>query len=1005
MGTSNSFDRRPARRSAAWRRARPDAPLSFAVHDCKRRQPASHQRLAAASIGALCAAFVRRGTTGLTLVAAAFFAAAAAAAAAAETAQTGDSAPWVAYVYNDAQIIVSHGGEDYLSLNVVAWGPRWAYTGLHAAGRTDGDVAVQTLTGKLSGTEATIAIEIRAARRGPHGLQIDYELRTDRDADLTYIVVALSPGKTFEGREATALAGGRSTAIPCPFARRGLGERVERIQMTDAADRVTTVTLDPPADIPSDGDARIVLAKDRLRADTVQRLTLLVDLPGPIDWYPSVAHMPDEPGIDRWYPWQATGDSEASAIGLEDWIDRPAGQHGRIVREDQRLMYNGQPIKLWGVNLCYQACAPEKALADRRAAFYRKYGINSVRLHKYADGSGWAGILAPDSFVSFDPEALDRMDYLVAKLKEAGIYVALSAHFGSQKLGPADKQYVPYLDEFGPSRGGGGRVETPHSAVHYARELQDVQILQTVRLLQHVNPYTGLTYAQDPVIAFVEIINEQSILFYSSMAPLKASPTIRARIGRRFCDWLRKKYGDEASLIAAWGERAFDSFVDEGFAAGERLDRDNILPLGNPWFWDPDQLRGSQAFRRQRLLDSLEFLYELQCAFYDRYTAAVRAAGYDGELIGSNWQAGRAYSHFANLHSDYRVGTIDRHNYFGAGRTSDTMLARAGSGILSSGMQQVADRPFMMSEWMHVFPNEHGVEGPAILGAYGLGLQGWDASYIFQNGDHGTFLDRLGRSQWEPTAPQVWGLFPAVARQILRGDVQESSVTAVRNVHLPSVFAGRLSFDDTMAQGYDDKELDSSQVSARTLAVARSVVAFSDRYAETPTFDLAPYERGRRLVSSTGQLQWRERDAESGGFFTLASPGTAAVVGWAAGQRCDLGPVTIEIASPFAAVYVTAREPCATLESARKLLIVALGRARNTGMKFSPAGDRMVARGDAPILIEPIRARIWLRRPGAGQVLLLDHDGRPTDQVSRLDGGELTIDGARDRTPYCLVRY
>ena len=73
------------------------------------------------------------------------------------------------------------------------------------------------------------------------------------------------------------------------------------------------------------------------------------------------------------------------------------------------------------------------------------------------------------------------------------------------------------------------------------------------------------------------------------------------------------------------------------------------------------------------------------------------------------------------------------------------MLARAGSGSLSSGLQQVDDRPFMLSEWIHVFPNEWGVEGPAVLGAYGMGLQGWDVSFMFQNRDSGTFSEKIGR--------------------------------------------------------------------------------------------------------------------------------------------------------------------------------------------------------------------------------------------------------------------
>ncbi len=472
-----------------------------------------------------------------------------------------------------------------------------------------------------------------------------------------------------------------------------------------------------------------------------------------------------------WFVFEPTNDTGPSVIGMERWLDKPAGKHGRIKRDRDKLLYHGQPLKLWGLNLCFSACAPKRELAEQRAKFYAKYGINSVRLHKYLDGPGWAGIQSADSCVAFDPEGLDRMDYQVAKFKEAGIYVLLSAHFGALKLGPADREYVPYLDEFGKFDERKKRVTTPHSAIQYAPELQDVQIRQMVNLLKHTNPYTGLTYAEDPAIAFIEVVNEQSILFFTSMAPLKASSTLRRATAERFSDWLRKKYRSHEGLQAAWGQEALDGFANDGFrAVGEHLDKRNILPLGNPWYWDPAQLNGSQAYRKQRLLDTLEFLYGLQCDFYDRYVDAMRQVGYAGEILGSNWQAGRALSHFYNLHSDWRVGAIDRHNYFGGGsaRRGETfnnasMLRSAGSGTLSVGLQQCIDRPFMLSEWIHVFPNEWGVEGPALLGAYGCGLQGWDVSYLFQNRDSGGFSDRIGRDRWDVTAPQVLGVFPAVA--------------------------------------------------------------------------------------------------------------------------------------------------------------------------------------------------------------------------------------------------
>lgn len=728
---------------------------------------------------------------------------------------------------------------------------------------------------------------------------------------------------------------------------------------------------------------------------------------------PVVSLSADAVDMSSWYGFAPRNTPEPGEIGMQDWLPKPAGQYGRITREKDKLYYNGKPVKLWGINLCYGACSPEQALADKRAAFYPKYGINSVRLHKYVDGPGWAGIQSKESCVEFDPAGLDRMDYQVAQFKAAGIYVLLSAHFGALKLGPADKQYVPYLEEFG-KFGNDNRITTPHSAIDYASELQNVQIRQTVNLLKHKNPYTGLTYAQDPAVAYIEIINEQSILFYTSTAPLKASPTLRQQVAAQFCDWLRAKYGTHEKLRAAWGDKAFDDFAKDGFPpVGEQLDKNNILPIGNPWYWDPAQLNGSQAYRRQRLIDTLVFLYGLQCEFYDRYVQAMREAGYEGEMLGSNWQAGQTLSHFYNLHSDWRVGTIDRHNYFGGGSTkagttfnNATMLHTAGSGTLSVGLQQAVDRPFMLSEWIHVFPSEWGVEGPALLGAYGYGLQGWDISYMFQNRDNGGFSDRLGRETWDVTAPQVLGIFPAVARQVLRGDVKESELLAPLYVHVPALAQVKLGFTDRTIQEYDVKSFDTDKVPARALAVARCAVEFTDEYRDTPAFDLSAFQKRGVLASSTGQLRWEEAaGTKLGGCITIDTPGTKAVVGFAEGRPRQLGEVTITAQCPFAAIYVTAQEPDKDIRSSKKLFITAIARARNTGMKFNDAGDSLLDRGKPPILMEPVKATITLSRAGTPKLFLLDHDGLRTQTTLPVENGTFTIDGARDKTPYYLLEF
>lgn len=907
----------------------------------------------------------------------------------------------VAYSTRDGVVNVALDAQRYLTLRPAAWGPNWSYAGISGTATSRGGFVEAELSARLGTPPQPVAIRMSVFQTDPRTLALDLELKAEAATPLTLIILGAELGPSFEGRDVEVVSeDGSSTAFRYPFGTFPIGKRVRSLRVDDAAGRPLTLRFEPACEITADRVARIVLAAGHLGAGETRRQGVTIECPGETRWYPTADQVPQEPGMEGWYAWHGTGDGDGSVIDMTDWIDAPAGRHGRIVRRGEALLADGKPIKLWGLNLCFGACTPDGALAAQRARLYPRYGINAVRLHKYADDPG-SGILSPRSFVQFDPARLDRMDEQVARFKNAGIYLNLSPTFGQPTLGPDDLALIPYLEEFGAFQN--NRIRVPPSAIFYSPEIQRAQILQMRNLLRHRNPYTKLTYAEDPAIAFLEIVNEQSILFFTSMAPLKASATLRKQVAERFSDWLRQRYGTQAKLEAAWGRPAFDCFTNEGFAAvGERLDRRNILPIGNPWFWDPDQLEGSQAPKRRRLLDTLEFLYSLQCDFYERYVAAIRETGYQGEILGSNWVAGRAYSHFANLHSDYRVGTIDRHNYSG-GSLGKSMLSRAGSGMLSSGMQQVIDRPFMLSEWIHVAPSDIGMEGPALLGAYGMGLQGWDASFMFQNNDDGHFSKKLGRDQWDVTAPQVLGVFPAVARQVLRGDVGEAELLAIRNVHVPGLFQGRLGFDDRMVQGYDIKELDSSTVPARALAVARPVVQFTDDAKPTPPFDLGPHLQDGALVSATRQLRWHEAGPRTDGFVTIDSPGTKAVIGQAAGRSFDLGEVRIEPQSRFGATYVTARRPGETVATARDLLIVAVGRARNTGMKYAPAGDEVLIPGGPPILMEPLKTRLTLRGRTPVRVTLLDHDGRPTPRTLPVRDGSFTIDGVRDRTPYYRI--
>jgi hypothetical protein len=84
-------------------------------------------------------------------------------------------------------------------------------------------------------------------------------------------------------------------------------------------------------------------------------------------------------------------------------------------------------------------------------------------------------------------------------------------------------------------------------------------------------------------------------------------------------------------------------------------------------------------------------------------------------------------------------------------------------------------------------------------------------------------------------------------------------------------------------------------------------------------------------------------------------------------------------------------------------LVTLVGRARNTGQQVNEAGDRLEAKGEAPVRLEPIAAELHFINRTPRRVVLLDHDGLPTRRGRTLDGDTVKLDTAIDQTPYFLI--
>ena len=712
----------------------------------------------------------------------------------------------------------------------------------------------------------------------------------------------------------------------------------------------------------------------------------------------------------NWFAFQPKNDFQKGEIGLADWLDAPAGKHGFVQMQADKLVFeDGTPVKFWGVNIGNEGCYPEQKEAEGLANYWSKYGINAVRLHKFTWDEHKKSANGHDSSTVMSNEFWQRFDYFQYQLQQRGIYAGWS-HIYGHRVREADRKRLLNYEEIKNLKYPWSHLSGSTSAlVNFAPDLQNLSIELTVNMLNHRNPHTKKRYADDPALSFVELQNEDNIYWSAIGEALKQAPTYRKLLCEQFADWLKKKYQTDENLIKAWGQNNLPD--------GEGIALHNVFPTPNHGLFGQEYEMAYQEKRAifNHILDKMTFLFEQQSKFYGRFVQAIRATGYRGTIVASCWQAGSGISHYYNLYADYQAGIIDRHNYFGGdvghnlapGKVNkQSMLEVAGSGLLSSGLQQVVDRPFVLSEWMNTMPNEWIAEGTPLVALYGMGLQGWDASYHFASNQVG-FSKGLATDGWggvyNADSPLQIGLYPALARMIYRNDISESAVISTRNVHVPSLAEGKLGFREKVSQQFDIKEFD-GDVSTKNLAVGRTVVTFTQTFEPTGKADLSKFhnEKIQTLTSATKQLEWQYGKEP---FVRFDSPRSKAVIGFTGAKKQDFDELSITIKTPFAVVLITALEKNKTLKNSKKWLITTVARAQNTGMTYNEDRSQLLEIGTPALLLEPVDFALSLKRKGKAILTLLDHDGLPTSQQQIIDNQVISIDGSKTKTMYYTLSW
>ncbi len=234
-------------------------------------------------------------------------------------------------------------------------------------------------------------------------------------------------------------------------------------------------------------------------------------------------------------------------------LQAPAGTDGFVTVDGERFVLadSGQAIRFWGTNLCFAGCFPPHEVADRMARRLASLGINCVRFH-HMDMHGYpTGIWADRGSGDFHhgelhPEGLDRLDYLIAQLKEQGVYANLNLHV-SRTYGAADG--------FPDVRDGESVPNFGKGVDHFFPKCIEEQKRYARMLLHHVNAYTGNKYAEEPAVAMVEISNEDGLIYEWSGNRLESLPAeYREELERQWNAWLRLKYASDEILREVWNE-------------------------------------------------------------------------------------------------------------------------------------------------------------------------------------------------------------------------------------------------------------------------------------------------------------------------------------------------------------------------------------------------------------------------------------------------------------------
>ncbi len=644
-----------------------------------------------------------------------------------------------------------------------------------------------------------------------------------------------------------------------------------------------------------------------------------------------------EPGLD--------GFAQSAVLDLRSLNEKAAGEHGFIQRKNGQLVQgDGQPIRLWGVNVSSGNAGQSRESVDYLARRLAKLGVNAVRFHSpLFDASA-------DDPARIDKKKLDDLHYLVAAMKREGIYTKISFYF-------------PLWFDIKPGYGIDGfdqqQNKKPFALLYFDSRMQEIHRAWLKQILTTKNPYTGKPLSDEPAVAMVEIVNEDSLFFWTfnhKTIPEQHWQTLEKKFG----DWVLQKtsYRDLATFLKESEVAPHDRDVP----AQGRLGLDEI------WHLTSQGRQQANDARKQRLALQAKFLYELQRDYYKTTRDYIkRDLGYQGLVSASNWQTADPALLDALERGSYAVtDVIDRHGYFGGkhegdgasysvrvGHTFENRSALQHPESLPIQFNQIAGYPHIISEIGWPNPNRYRTDMMLLASAYGS-LQDVDGFFFFANGSN--YLLDQNIEKFQLCSPVTSATMPAAALAYRKGWIKPGLVVVDAALNTDDLFNGK-GEDITAAQALDQlrKQTGKDKIEGNLAYYVGQVHRRIDQRLSQININrtaLAQAISGSTITSATNEITLNHDK----GLLTVVTPHVRAAAGFLKQTGpIELQDITIESGNEYASVMLVPLDDKPLAQSNRVLVQV---MTEDQPFGYETQGNRITNLGTGPFNVRDIHVTL-----------------------------------------------